>query len=599
MTAPDLGFHHDGSADHVSTLTPEPGEAVTVFVRTPRTQREGVFVRTVRDGEPHFTAAVADRETDDEIWWRADITVHNPVTQYRFLATGSAGYRWLNAAGLWSHDVPDTADFRLVGHPPPPNWAADAVAYEIFPDRFARSDAVTAPPGWAFAADWDDPVQGHGEGAARQLYGGDLHGVRERLDHIGSLGANLLWLTPVFPARSNHRYNASTFEHVDPLLGGDAAYRTLIDEVHARGWRIVGDLTTNHCGDDHPWFTAAMSQEASAERGFFWFTGGRPGYESWMGVPSLPKFNWSDPELVERMVARPDSIIRRWLRTGLDGWRIDVANMTGRHHDANLTTEVAARILQAATTERPDALLIAEHAHDATADLDTGGWHATMNYAGFTRPVWTWLRGEDTRLEFLGLPTHVPRLGGKDAVRTMRMFAAQMSWRTYTHCWSVLSSHDTARIRTVCGSPDLTKVAAGLAYTLPGTPMIFAGDEIGLRGDFGEDGRRPMPWHRTSTWDTDLLATYRALGALRARETSLRHGGLRWLHVGDDVAVFAREHAGETVLVQAARAAHQPVRIRLRTEAESIFGDGPRLMPNREGWTGLPGDGPAFRVWRY
>ncbi|GAA3446154.1 alpha-amylase family glycosyl hydrolase [Planomonospora venezuelensis] len=604
----DRGFHHDGSADHVSTLAPEPGETVTVFVRTPREHRSGVYVRTTPDGEPHFTEAVVDRETEHELWWRADVVARNPVTRYRFLLTGSGsgsgsgsaggagnppGYRWLTASGLVAHDVPDATDFRLVTHAAPPAWAAASTVYQIFPDRFASSGARRETPEWAIPCDWDDPVAGTGPSTPRQLFGGDLDGIRSRLGHVAGLGADTLYLTPVFPAASNHRYNASSFAEADPLLGGDAAYRALIDDAHRRGMRVLGDLTTNHCGDIHPWFRAALKDKDAPEREMFFFTDGDLGYEAWMGVPSLPKLDWSS----ERLAAAMEEVVRHWLRFGLDGWRIDVANMTGRLRGSDLTREVARRIRRAVAAERPDGLLVAEHAHDATGDLDADGWQGTMNYAGFTRPVWSWLRGPEVRLPFLGVPAEVPRIGGGDAVATMRAFSGHMSWRALTHSWSILGSHDTARIRTVCGDPALVEVAAGLMFTLPGTPMVFAGDELGLEGSWGEDARRTMPWEHPQAWDTRTLGAYRDLIALRRGEPALTGGGLRWLHVSDDAVAYLRERAGERLLVLAARAAHPPVRLPLGSAATALYGEAD-LAPDAEGVLTLPADGPAFHVWR-
>nr|WP_055501681.1 glycoside hydrolase family 13 protein [Nonomuraea pusilla] len=597
----DRGFHHDGSADHVSTLAPEPGETVTVFVRTPKGHGGGVHVRTTPDGEPHFTEALVDRETEHEIWWRADVVARNPVTRYRFLLTdpdAAAGYRWLNGSGLHAGDVPDAHDFRLLTHAAPPGWARDAVVYEIFPDRFARSSARRPLPGWAEERGWDDPVTGTGPSTPREFFGGDLDGVRERLGHITALGANTLYLTPVFPAPSNHRYNASSFTEIDPLLGGDAAYRRLVDEAHARGLRVLGDLTTNHCGSTHPWFQAALAGEDAPEREMFVFGDGELGYEAWMGVASLPKFDWRSDLLRRRMIEADDSVVRRWIRFGLDGWRVDVANMTGRLRGDDLTREVAARFRHAMTEENPATVVLAEHAHDAAGDLDAGGWHGTMNYAGFTRPVWSWLRGPDVRMPFLGVPAPVPRLGGDTVLATMRAFAAQISWRSLTHSWSLVSSHDTARIRTVCGGdPALVEVAAGLMFTLPGTPMLYAGDELGLEGAWGEDGRRTMPWDRRDSWDTRTLAAYRGLGALRGAHDALRHGGLRWVHASRDALVFLREHAGERLLVLAARAAHDPVRLRLGGAAAPVYGS-EELAAGPDGTYTLPSDGPAFHVWR-
>lgn len=155
----------------------------------------------------------------------------------------------------------------------------------------------------------------------------------------------VLYLTPVFPARSTHRYDASTFAHVDPLLGGDRALRKLTRAAHDRGVRVMGDLTTNHTGDAHEWFRAAHSDPGSAEAGFYFFTDHPDDYVGWLGVPSLPKSDYSSTELRRRVYGADDSVLVRWL-TGpdpLDGRRIDVANMTGRHGVQDLNREVSGR----------------------------------------------------------------------------------------------------------------------------------------------------------------------------------------------------------------------------------------------------------------
>ena len=205
--------HHDGSALYVSNLSPEPGDTVTVRIRVPHEAGVvAVHVRTTPDGEPQFADAVVDRLDENETWWRAEIVCHNPVTCYRFVLEGRAmAYQWLNGTGLHLRDVPDAADFRIVTFEAPPAWAADAVVYQLFPDRFARAaDRQDRPmPSWAVPAEWDAPVDLSHDGVARQLYGGDLDGVVEHLDHLQSLGVTVLYLTPFFPSRSNHRYAAA------------------------------------------------------------------------------------------------------------------------------------------------------------------------------------------------------------------------------------------------------------------------------------------------------------------------------------------------------------------------------------------------------
>lgn len=597
MKAAALPPHHDGSALYVPEQAPQLGDTVTVFVRTPASVRT-VHARSTPDGEPRFTTAVVDRQSDGETWWRAEIEVRNRLTNYRFLLDGSV---WLTAAGVVDHDVPDATDFRLVADgPPPPDWAADAVVYQIFPDRFARSAAAAHRPlpDWAIPCDWaSTPVAVSRPETPYQFYGGDLDGIIERLDHIAGLGANTVYLTPVFPARSNHRYDAAAFDRVDPLLGGDEALRRLADAVRARGWRLIGDLTTNHTGDGHPWFTAAVSDVNAPERDFFYFDEKTGDYESWWGVKTLPKLNWASAELRRRFFGGPGSVAARWLDV-LDGWRVDVANMTGRLGAVDHAHEVARLMRAAVAAARPDALLVAEHAHDGTGDLDIGGWHGTMNYSGFLRPIWSWLRANTLDLpDFLGAPGRVPRRGGPAVVATMRAFAARMSWRSLVTSWNLLGSHDTGRIRTAVGDAPRQAVAAGLLMTMPGTPMVFAGDEIGLTGVNGDGSRTPFPWHRPGSWDAATLARYRDLIALRHRHEALRRGGLRWVHVDDDTLVFLRETAAQRLLVAARRAPGTPVRLAGLGAAEPVYGDGGPLRPDADGVVQLPADGPAFDVW--
>jgi alpha-glucosidase len=462
--------------------------------------------------------------------------------------------------------------------------------YQIFPDRFARGPSAgeRTLPDWAIPCEWDTPVKGRGPETPRQFYGGDLDGIVEHLDHIVDLGANTVYLTPIFPGRSNHRYDVATYDEVDPLLGGDKALARLTDALRDRGMRVLGDLTTNHTGNTHPWFTGPESDDF-----YYWYPDGS--YEAWNGVPTLPKLNWSSTLLRERFATNPDAVARRWLEW-LDGWRVDVANMTGRHGAEDHAHEVAALLAAAIRATRPDGLLVAEHGHDASDDLDRGGWHGTMNYAGFARPVWTWLRSPNLDLpDFLGVPHEIPRADGPTMVATMQGFASRMSWRSLVHSWSLLGSHDTARVRTVFGDPDLVEVGAGLLATLPGTPMIFAGDELGMVGVNGEDSRRPMPWERRESWHEPTLQRYRDLLRLRADQHALRHGGLRFAHIDTDVLAYWREETHSRLLVLVRRAAGVPVRVPGVHSGVNLYGEA-ELPVDIDGAL-LPGDGPTVQVW--
>ena len=543
--------HHDGSPLYLDDEAPRLGAHVPVRVRTdPGAGVDAVWVRTVEDAEPFFAGLArcdpprgGDPAAD---WWAGTVHVRNPVQRYRFLVVTGDTFCWLNAAGSWTHDVPDSQDFTLSTYAGAPDWGRDGVVYQIFPDRFARSARADAreTPAWAVPARWDDPPAHVGDEAALQLYGGDLDGIVEHLDHVAAVGADIVYLTPVFPAESNHRYNASTFDRVDPLLGGDPAYRRLIDAAHAQGWHVLGDLTSNHTGDTHAWFRTARTDPSSAERGFYYFADDG-GYEGWKGHPTLPKLDHRSAPLAERFHA----VVARWLDFGLDGWRIDVANMTGRHVELDLARDVARSIRATAVRRKAAALVLAEHGHDATGDLLGDGWHGTMNYYGFSFPVWEWLHRTDRPVPSFGLPVDLPRRTGPEAVAAMRAFTASFGWRAVCQSWNILGSHDSPRIRTVTGTAEAHHAAAVLQFTLPGVPMVFAGDELGHEGEDGEASRTTLDWDRQAEWDTTTLRVYRRLADLRRAHLALRRGGLRWAVVEDDELWYLREHPRETLLV--------------------------------------------------
>ncbi len=587
MTQP----HHDGSELYVLERPDEPGGDAVVRMRVPRELgATSVALRHVQDGEPRGVEAEIDSETDTETWWRASFPVKSPAVSYRWLAGDGSDYVWLNGAGSVAHDPPDADDFVLSLDPGGPEWHLGSVVYEIFPDRFASSGAGTEPPDWAVPRAWDELPTGRGPDTPREWFGGDLGGIEQHLDHIEALGANVLYLTPIFPAGSTHRYDAASFADIDPLLGGDGALASLSRAVHDRGMRILGDLTLNHCGNRHPWFVTAQEDPESPERDFFMFDDKLPnGYEAWWGVRALPKLDWRSAELERRML----DVARRWLEPpySLDGWRIDVANMMARWREVDLNHAVQ-RAMRGALLE--DSVLVAEHGHDYRADLRGGGWHGTMNYAGFHRPVWSWLRGDDLPEElrhmFWGVPAPLRRIDGSEAVASMRAFRAGVPWPSVMHSWPLLDSHDTPRFRTIAGSRERQLVGIGMQMTTPGVPMVFAGDEIGLEGDWGEDARRTMPWSRPETWDTALFEEYRTLIALRRSSHALSHGGIRYVHVSENAIAYLRESRSERLLCLAARAPHAPIATTF-TELETVYGG-----DAHDGV--LPSDGPAFHIWK-
>jgi alpha-glucosidase len=571
--------HHDGSELYAE----RNGELAVVRVRMPKGAADEVRLRFLRDGEPFIVEAVVDRTSKGETWWRATMPLENPVVRYRWLLLGGeTGYAWLNARGLSQTEVMGADDYALEVDPRAPAWHAESVVYEIFTDRFASSGAKRDAPSWAVPREWSQLPEGRARNTSHEWYCGDLRGIEERLDHIESVGANVIYLTPFFPAASTHRYDASSFDRVDPLLGGDEAFASLARAAHARGMKLVGDLTSNHCGVTHEWFERAAADPSAPERELFYFDPTEKyGYATWLGVRTLPKLDWSSTELRTRMSA----ILHQWLDAGLDGWRIDVANMAGRHRDIDLNHQVAQWMRDAVS----GSLLVAEHGHDFRPDLDGRGWHGVMNYAGFLRPVRWWLRNARVSEDvFSSAPA--PAYNGRETVTVMRAFRAGVPWDATLNSWTLLDSHDTARFSTVACSRDRHLVGLGLQFTTPGVPMLFAGDEIGLEGAWGEDARRTIPWDAPDSWDKTLLDATRKLAALRRSSGALARGSIRYVHVADDAIAYVRETRDEELLCLASRAAHGPISVPFSC-LETLYGE-----DARDGV--LPAHGPAFHIWR-
>jgi len=570
--------HHDGSEAYVLERPGKLGGDAVLRVRVPQAV-DAVVLRYVENGEPR----AAHAEADADGWWVAHFPVTNPNVPYRWLLSGGdVGYAWLNGRGVVEYDVPDSDDFIMSLDAGGPAWHAESVVYEIFPDRFASSGLDVQPPDWAIPREWGELPTGRGPETPFEWFRGDLRGVEEHLDHIEELGANVIYLTPIFPAGSTHRYDSTSFDRVDPLLGGNEALVSLVSAAHARGLRVISDLTTNHTGDKHEWFLGG-----NRELYLFDESGD---YESWWGIKSLPKLNWLSPDLRRRIQA----VARQWLEEpySLDGWRVDVANMSGRTGATDVNRDVAPTLREVLNE---DSVLVAEHFHDFRPDFR--GWHGAMNYAGFSKPMWAWLRSG--RIQSLGMPVPMPRFSGGATVATMRAFSAGVPWQFLLHSWTLLDSHDTPRFRTLAGSRENQLVGVGLQMTMPGVPMVFAGDELGLEGEWGEDARRTMPWDRRKIWDTELLGEYKRLIALRRSSAALAYGGIRFAFVDEDVIAYLRESPGERLLCLASRDEHEPVRLPLGAlesrGLESLYG---AEAETAAGDVLLPATGPSFHVWR-
>ena len=551
--------HHDGSQLYVSDIAPEIGDKVTFKVRVPSSYHfEKALIRIYHDGEPRIFEMKLSHKGTKENWYQVSVQILNIQNSYRFAFIDEGKYEWLNAKGLSDHDVHSNNDFQLVAIPDNPEWIKSSVFYQIFPDRFARSGKVDVVPEWAYPREWDLLPRGRSKFTGQELYGGDLYGVAEHLDHVNALGVNGIYFTPMFPSRSNHRYDATSFDSIDPVLGGDKAFLALLKLAKKQKIRILGDLTSNHCGAGHKWLAKAKKNKQSKERSYFyWDKKIKWGYVGWYGLESLPKLNFTSKDLRKVMYEGKNSIVKKWIspKYGMAGWRIDVGNMTGRQGAENHHTEVMQGIRKAMNEVNPQTWLVAENGDFEASDLNGLGWQGAMNYQGFMRPFWNWInRNPEITGGFQGLPFAMPKINGRQLVASIQEFNSSIPWRSLTASMLLLDSHDTARFRTVVlGDVDAHVSAMTMMLTYPGVPSIFAGDEIGLEGSWGEDARRTINWQDRSNWDHGFMEEVRKLIALRKGQDALINGGLRWVAVEDDYLVFLRESKKQSILVMVSR----------------------------------------------
>ena len=610
--APSLSLalqpHHDGSALYVPNQNPKLGEKVKLRIRIHDALGKvaEVRVRFSESGEAFPTEKAKVFKRDGRwTWFENTITIHNPKMNYRFyikLADGNV--LWYNTQGLAVLNQPDTLDFRLNTFSSAPAWGKSAIMYQIFPDRFARSSKADAhkTPKWAIAKNWGDEVIGQGPGTSEQFFGGDLWGVIEHLDHLKSLGVNLLYLTPIFPARSNHRYDASSFHEVDPLLGGDEAFAALIEAAHKLGMKVMGDLTSNHSGVGHEWFQASFKKPKAAESDFYYFSEKNTKYDSWFGVPSLPKFNWNSKELRRRFIQGPKSVVARWLRKPfhMDGWRIDVANMTGRIRDEDMYLEVAQVIRQTMVNENPDTLMLGEYTGDAAYEVQGDGWQGAMTYSNFTKPVWRWFYNKNAK----GAPGFMTGDGnvqadGEDLVTSYTQFIAAFPWHVRLHNMNPLDTHDIPRFKTFT-IKGAQKVAAAMQFTFPGIPVIWAGDEFGLDGFNGENSRTPMPWNNERKHDKSMLPIYQQLTRLRKENSALNAGSMRFIYASAEAVVYVREDSKQSIVVCVTRGKDENILIPKDAvpnlaKATNVFGGGEIVVQGS--MLKLPASALSANIW--
>jgi len=471
------------------------------------------------------------------------------------------------------------ADFKV------PDWAPDIVYYYVFPDRFRNGNQTNDPkPGRdryangtvELHADWNQrpfkPGTGDGSDATynNDFFGGDLAGLIQKLDYIKALGANTIYMTPVFKAGSNHKYDTADYKRIDPAFGSNDDFTRLTREAAKRGIRVILDTSLNHTGSDSLYFDrfgqfgnqgAFASGKPNPDSPYFdWYsfdtTQRDPNkqYKGWVGVTDLPELNKASRGYREFAYGAKDSVTRRWLGRGAAGWRMDVAPWV----PDDFWREWRAAVKAA----KPDALTVAETWFDSSKYFLGDMFDSTMNYI-FRNAV----------LEYAG--------GGKarELYKNIELMREAYPPQAFFAQMNLLSTHDQARSLHVLGwhgdtgdaalierAKQRLKLAVLFQMTFPGAPTVYYGDEVGVTGGGDPDNRRTYPWADLGGKpDTAMLTTFKQLIALRNGHPVLRRGSIDApVFIDDQVIVLVRRLGGQLAITATNNGdAPRTVRIRL------------------------------------
>jgi len=443
-----------------------------------------------------------------------------------------------------------------------PDWVQDAIFYQIFPDRFAKS--TRNPAGSLPFESWDSPPTVHG------FKGGDLYGIAEKLDYLKDLGVTALYLTPIFASASNHRYHAYDYYEVDPLLGGNAAFRELLDKAHQHDIRIVLDGVFNHASRGFWQFHHVLENGIGTPyKDWFYFDtarlhgrkrwGAYPtteelqalqngedslnaiGYRGWWNLPALPKFNTHTPAVRKFLF----DVAKHWIAFGIDGWRLDVPTEID---DDSFWQEFRYRVRQI----NPQAYIVGEIWHEAQRWLQGDQFDAVMNYE-VTKPVLAFCPGRHLNLKVLHQQSNyhaIQRAIDAHEFANWIDHNLQLYQHDITYAQlNLLDSHDTPRFLTCAnGDKNALKLAWLFMFCYPGAPCVYYGDEIGIDGNHDPDCRKSFPWE-AGKWDQDLRSCVKELVRLRKQNPALRRGDFTRLWSADGTYAFARSLDGERLVV--------------------------------------------------
>lgn len=437
-----------------------------------------------------------------------------------------------------------------------PDFAKGNIIYHIFVDRFNRADGVKTKRKYRLHESFSESpevVSADGKYYADDFFGGNFNGIREKLDYLEELGVGIIYLSPIFKAYSNHRYDTGDYLKVDELLGTEDDFKRLLDAAHEKGMKVILDGVFNHSGADSLYFNkfgtydslGAYQSKSSPYYDWYYFKKFPDEYACWWGCDNVPDLNKSNKDY-RALVFGENGVVEKWQKLGADGWRLDVVD--------ELPIDFVNLLIKKIKSVNKDALVIGEVWEDASTKVSYGELRpyllgdqldGTMNYP-FMNAIIAYVRDGDEKFfkdTVQSILENYPKetvyclmnsLGTHDTVRIINALSDVRA-----HGWSKThklgyklpdSEYEKAKKKLY--------LASVLQFTLPGIPSIFYGDEAGLQGFDDPINRRPYPW---GSEDKEILAHYKKLGRIRRENRAVFSGGF---NMRDENGLVAYERAG-------------------------------------------------------
>ncbi|MBQ7122701.1 MAG: glycoside hydrolase family 13 protein [Clostridia bacterium] len=534
-------------------------------------------------------------EKNNEEWWRVSFTPEKQGLYWYHFAIACKGEsrlitRFENSTGRISSDGTSfqltvySKDFQT------PDWIKGSVIYQIFPDRFRNSGSKKngVPSDRVLRSDWGgEPMwepDAEGKITKYDFFGGDFRGIEQKLDYLESLGVGCIYLNPIFEAQTNHRYDTASYENTDPLLGSEDDFSHLCAEAEKRNIKIVLDGVFSHTGADSVYFNkekrydtlGAYNSKESPYYDWYKFEKFPDKYDCWWGVDILPEINEENDGYIE-YIAGENGILRKWLRAGAGGWRLDVAD--------ELPDKFLDALRRAVKAEKPDAYILGEVWEDASNKisysrrrryLQGAQLDSVMNYPFADALISFAISGaaEGFNDRITGICENYPKpavdclmnhIGTHDTCRVLSRLATLGRYRS-THLERYKGGLTVEQAEY---GKTLLKLISVMQFTLPGVPCIYYGDEAGIDG--GEDpfNRGCFPWGKE---DAELIEHYRFLGRLRKEHKVFEEGEFVPVSAALGCVAYERRNDEERIMTVANRNSHSIVYVLPEEGYEALSG---------------------------